>query len=252
MSRKQNPSCKYHAVTRADGAAGYRHSCADCERARLAAMKHMTITVGARRSCTFTPAPLGARLGNGDLTDRQLEILGLMSAADAAVYHTPLDTAPRAPRKPGPKLGAALKAGDRAMGADDLKSCKRPVAVAIPYLSEGGDRVVAIFGGLTPAQASAAGGWTIPQATADEMKNGDDYKGHGRVVLWPSELQRRGALPICAVESPRTDPATAADVRRACRVTGRGSWSTPGVLAYAWSGIDCRGVASRIPMRIAA
>lgn len=213
------------------------------EEQRIAKMAHVTITVGARRSCHFYPAapkyahvddgahdrvtkqcygdrsnpthPAGVMAQeNADQRARQLEI-------DAAIYHSPLDTRPPRPRKPGKPLAACEAAGKRAIGADDRKDCKRPVAVAIPYVTEAGETVVAIFGGLTQAQADDArrgnGGIPIAMSACDECEDGSHatfvYRGRivkGRVVIWPSEAIRRGAATACTVDAD----ATVDDLRR--------------------------------------
>lgn len=210
------------------------------EEQRIAKMAHVTITVGARRSCHFYPAPPVASIPwqwrdetRAEYEQRGAEQRARQLEIDAAIYHAPLDSKPARPRKPGKPLAACEAAGKRAIGADDLKACKRPVAVAIPYTSDAGDLVVAIFGGLTQAAADSArhgtGGIEIPQSIADQIVNGETlanwfapdresrravevpraWRG-ARVVIWPSEAMRRGAATVCTVAAD----ATVDDLRR--------------------------------------
>lgn len=164
-----------------------------------------TITVGARRSCTFNPAPIGARLGNGDLSERQLDLLATMSKVDYAVYHAPLDTPRRKvrARKSAP-LASTDRSGASALASDDLPTIKRTVYKAISYISDGGEVLVAIFGGMSPN----AVGLTLSKDQADAAIERGTLTGN-RVVLWPSEMQRRGAAPTVAI----ADDASAADLR---------------------------------------
>ena len=83
----------------------------------------------------------------------------------------------------------------------------------IGYVTQGGETVVAIFGGLTRQQAESGTltngplfRFAIPQSDADRYGNGDMFKSPMRpayrVVLWPSELQRRAALvPVRALDT---------------------------------------------------
>ena len=202
-------------------------------RSKRANTEPVTITVGARRSWHFYPtAPIRdsdrqPRETFTSLRERQAAQRSAQIEIDAIVYHRPIVNSPK-PRKRREKvdpLARAEKVGATALATDDTDDPKRSVTVGIPYTTEGGDRVVAIFGGLTSAQADAA----IHRNGGSVLRRGDLWIEDGsaagrdhfppslvglRVVVWPSEATRRATIMGSPV-SPCTvdEDATAEDLR---------------------------------------